>query len=150
MSRKLLAGTVLLGAGILTAVFSLSSPPAVYARSVSDFVAQPIRERTVRVSGTLVHGSLLRSNAPCGYLFRLADGAAEPSDAAPSARPELSVHYGECIVPDTFRDVAGYDLQVTVEGELCANCHRFEASQVITKCTGKYWAKVDGGHGCPR
>jgi cytochrome c-type biogenesis protein CcmE len=146
----LLAGTVLLGVGILVVVFRLSSPRAVYAHSVSEFVAQPIRDQPVRVSGTLVHGSLSRADNPCEYRFRLAGRESAFSDAGPlSPRPELSVRYAACVIPDTFRDLPGCDVEVMVEGELCANCHRFEATQVLSKCPGKYWIKRQGGPDCP-
>jgi cytochrome c-type biogenesis protein CcmE len=140
MSRKLLVGTVLLGAGILTAVFGLSSPRPVYARSVSAFLAQPIRERTVRVEGTLVPGSLCRARGTRGeYRFVLADHWAERADAEPvGAGPQRSVSCLSCARGDTFRDVPGLLLQVTVEGELCASCHRFEASQAMAKCPSLY------------
>jgi len=150
MNRKLLGGSVLLGAGILALVFGLSSPKAVYARSVPEFLAHPIYDRPVRVTGTLVHGSLLRASASCEYRFSLAGGGSPPSDAGPgSPRAELAVHYPDCIIPDGFRDMPCMDLQVTVEGELCTNCHRFEASQVIVKCPGKYWRPRDGALGSP-
>jgi len=41
------------------------------------------------------------------------------------------------VVPDTFRDVAGVDVGVTVEGELTAD-NRFEATSVLAKCPSKY------------
>ena len=134
MSRKLLVGTGLLSAGILAAVFGLSSPKSVYARSVSDFAAHPSYDQRARIYGTLVPGSLCRREHPCEYLFRLAD-----------QRSQLSVRYAECIVPDNFRVQPGVDLPLTVEGRLCATCHRFEASQIFTKSGGKYEFKpLDG------
>ena len=152
MSRKLLAGTVLLGAGILTLVFGLNSPKPVYARSVSEFLARPLREQPVRINGVLVPGSLCRARNSCEYRFRMAAGAgwSRVSDAGPlGPSPELSVHYSSCFVPDTLRDVPGMEVPIIVEGELCANCHRFEASQLLIKCPGKYWMKTDGGPPCP-
>jgi len=134
MSRKLLVGTVLLSAGILVAVFGLSSPKPVYARSVSEFVAQPSYDQFARVYGTLVPGTLCRRDDPCEYRFRLAD-----------QRSQLAVSYPHCLVPDTFRVQPGIDLQMTVEGTLCANCHQFEASVMFVKEPRKYeFKRMDG------
>lgn len=143
MSRKLLAGTVLLGASILALVFG-SRSSSVYSRSVSEFLARPIRDRPVRIIGTLVHGSLCRASRECDIRFRLVSVFYERTAAArvgPS--PELSMRYETCILPDRLRDTPGVDLPVTVEGELCASCHRFEVSQVMIKTPGPYRLKAD-------
>jgi cytochrome c-type biogenesis protein CcmE len=50
------------------------------------------------------------------------------------------VRYAQCIVPDTFKDVPGMDVGVTVEGKLAAG-GGFEASQVMAKCPSKYEMK---------
>lgn len=134
MSRKLLVGTVLLSVGILAAVFGLSSPAPVYARSVSEFTAHPTYDERARVYGNLVPGSVCRREQPCEYRFRLADQGSQ-----------LSVRYAQCIVPDSFRQLAGSDPRLTVEGTLCANCHRFEASQIFVRMSQKYLFKeLDG------
>ena len=130
MSRKLLVGTVLVAAGVLAAVFGLSSPKSVYARSVSEFAAHPDYDQPARVYGSLVPGSLCRRDHPCEYRFRLSDRGSQ-----------LSVHYPQCVVPDTFRVQPGIDLLLTVEGTLCANCHQFEASSLLVKMSGKYEVK---------
>jgi cytochrome c-type biogenesis protein CcmE len=146
MSRSLLSGTVLLGAGILTLVFNWSEPGPVYARSVSQFLMNPVRERTVRVTGMLVPGSLSRSSRACEYDFRLADSRTTLSEAGThTSSQELSVHYPACAIPDNLRDVPGLELELSVEGELCASCHRFEATQVMAKCPGTYRVDTDGG-----
>lgn len=138
MSRKLLVGTLVLAAGILVAVFQCR-PSSVYSHSVSEFLAHPIRERLVRVQGTLVHGSLCRRDNPCEYRFRLAAGWSPRTDAGPAAPPrdELSVRYRQCILPDTFRDWNEVT-PIAVEGEMCASCHHFDASVILAKMTGKY------------
>lgn len=142
MSRKLLAGTVLLGAAILVVVFNFT-PSAVYSRSVSDFLARPIREQRVRIQGTLVPGSICRRDDPCEWRFSLADRWLPPPDAGPATpKAQLFVRYAQCLTPDTFRD--GENVTLTVEGELCASCHRFEASQIFAKMTGKYEMKPSG------
>jgi cytochrome c-type biogenesis protein CcmE len=43
-------------------------------------------------------------------------------------------------VPDTFRDVPGMDVGVTVEGELQSD-QSFLASSVLAKCPSKYEMK---------
>lgn len=141
MSRKLFAGTGLLGVAVLAVVFGWPSP-AVYARTVSEFVARPTLDRPVRVQGTLVPGSLCRRADPCEYRFRLDGGSFTRADSGTvRVGPELPVSYRNCIIPDTFRDIPGVDVNVSVEGQMCARCHRFEASLVLAKCPGKYWGK---------
>jgi cytochrome c-type biogenesis protein CcmE len=147
MSRKLLVGIVALAAGILAVVFGWPSPKAVYALSIAQFVAHPTYDEKVRIEGTLVRGSLCYRAEPCEFRFRLAERSSAPRDSGPvSARPELAVRYPSCFVPDTFREVPGFDIPVTVEGQLCVQCHRFEASAVFAKCPGKYF--VNGRYHC--
>ena len=146
MSRKLLAGTVVLGASILFAVFRLSTPKGIYSVSVSEFLAHPLRERFVRVQGTLVHGSLCRRTEPCAYEFALMAAPPEAIDSRPrTLGSELSVRYARCVLPDTLRDLAGMDVQITIEGELCSECHRFQASQLLVRDSW-YWQKRRGEH----
>jgi cytochrome c-type biogenesis protein CcmE len=85
--------------------------------------------RRVRVEGTLVHGTLQRRDQPCEYRFTI-----KGKDA------ELPVRYAKCIVPDTFRDVPGMDVGVTVNGKLGAG-GTFEANEVMAKCPSKYEMK---------
>jgi len=144
MSRKLLVGSVLLGAGILVAVFGWGRPKSsVYARSVSAFLAHPSFDEPVRVQGSLVPGSLVRGSEPCEYRFSLVDGWSASTDAVAIAeQPQLPVRYLGCVVPDTFRDAPGFEMApVTVEGKLCESCHRFEASQIYAKMPRKYEMK---------
>ena len=146
MSRRLLAGTVLLGASILVAVFSLAKRTPVYARSVAEFVAHPIRGQKVRIQGALVPGSLVREAEPCAYQFRLAEPWSPLAEVKPDAPPaQLSVHHPGCLVPDTFRDLPGLEMLVAVEGELCESCHRFEASHILTKAPHKYEIELRRG-----
>jgi cytochrome c-type biogenesis protein CcmE len=146
MSRKLLVGTLILAAGILVVVFQFR-PSAVYSLSVSEFLAHPRLEQLVRVQGTFVRGSLCRRDNPCEYRFRLAGGWSPRTDAgraAPSA--ELSVRYRQCIIPDTFRE-SNELTTITVEGEMCASCHRFEASTVFARMITKYEMYEMKAHG---
>lgn len=144
MSRRLLAGTLVLGAVILVVVFELEGPKPVYAYALGDFVAKPVRDVTVRLEGVLVPGSLCRSEAPCGYGFRMVDRRWREGALGP---PELTlaVHYPSCVVPDTVRDIPGWEMSLSVEGTLCTSCHVFEASRLLAKCPSKYEMRRDGG-----
>lgn len=124
--------------------FELNGPKAVYAYAVGDFVARPVRDTTVRLAGALVPGSLCRSEAPCAYRFRMLDRPLRVGALGP-LEPTLAVRYPSCIVPDTFRDIPGWEMNLSVEGTLCTGCHVFEASQVIAKCPSKYEMRRDGG-----
>ena len=135
--------STLLSAGIgLAVVFQLPRPPLVYSRAVSEFLAQPTRETRVRVHGNLVPGSLCQQLAPCEFRFRMIDESVAFSSASAAREPlpaELEVRYPSCTIPDTFGDEGCEPRQrVVVEGEQCASCHAFEASQVMMTCTGKY------------
>jgi cytochrome c-type biogenesis protein CcmE len=140
MSRKLLVGTLLAAAGILALVFGLDRPTAIYSVGVSELAARKLWDRPVRVHGVLVHGTLCRVDAECGYRFRLANRPRfSENDAGPSHSGEqLSVSYDGCVVPDNLRDVPGIDLEVTAEGERCRNCHDFKATQIIVWSSEKY------------
>ena len=142
MSRKLLVGTLLLGVGILVVTFGFFRTKPVYARSVAEFVAHPVVDQTVRLEGQLVPGSLCRRSDPCEYRFRLRGGASRSDGGPVDPDAELSVRYPQCIVPDTFRDEPAHS--ILVEGELCASCHRFEASQIFARTYGKYEMKMRG------
>ena len=91
--------------------------------------------RQLRVEGNLVHGSLTRRDSPCEYRFTIKGKEAQ-----------LPVSYAKCIVPDTFRDVPGMDVGVTVEGKLGAS-GQFEATQVLAKCPSKYEMKEKQARG---
>ena len=138
MSRKLLVGSLVLGASVLGAVFGLSKERPIWARSVSEFRVHPSFDRTVRVSGYLVPGTLCKMTDRCEHRFRI-------SELRPEKPAVLPVRYQSCLVPDTFRDVPGVDISIIVEGKLCAGCHIFEAAQIMAKCPGKYEMSAGGG-----
>src|SRR5208282_2444325 len=91
--------------------------------------------RPVRAEGNLVHGTLVKRDSPCEYRFTIAKNGAE-----------MPVRFAQCIVPDTFRDMPGMDVGVTVEGELQADSS-FEATKVLAKCPSKYEMKDRGAKG---
>lgn len=123
-----LAGLAVMGASILAIALTGIDNAAVYSKGVDQLLAERERfsARNVRVVGTLVRGSLARRNSPCEYRFRLHKGPAE-----------LAVHYPQCIIPDTFRDVPNVDVEVTAEGRLQKD-GTFLAHQIMAKCPSKY------------
>lgn len=118
----------MLAAAIATLVLTGMQDNAIYSRSVNQLLAEKARfvHRPVRAEGTLVHGLLVKRDLPCEYRFSIEKNGVE-----------LPVRFAQCVVPDTFRDVPGTDVGVTVEGELQAD-DSFEASTVLAKCPSKY------------
>jgi cytochrome c-type biogenesis protein CcmE len=127
MRMKLLIACLGAVGAVWVIVFGMGKPAAIYSLNVSQFLKRGIVDETVRVQGTLVHGTLCKVTADCGYRFRLQDAA-----------QDLSVAYDECIVPDTLRDVPGWDVSISVEGERCQSCHDFKATRVFAGHRGKY------------
>jgi len=101
---------------------------AIYSTPVDQLISQKARfeGRPVRAEGTLVPGSLMKSESPCEYRFRIATN-----------NVEVPVSFPQCIVPDTFKDVPGMPVSVTVEGKLLAD-NSFAATNVLAKCPSKY------------
>jgi cytochrome c-type biogenesis protein CcmE len=128
----LLIALLVMGGGILAFVLGQDSDKLVYSKQVNEVLADrdDLAERNLRVQGVLVHGSLVKREKPCEFRFKIRDMA--QADGAP-----IDVHYGSCIVPDTFRDVKGMDVEVTAEGRLAAGGH-LEAKQIFAKCPSKY------------
>ena len=122
----LLVGLLVVGAALVALVFSFQEA-AVYAKTVDQLMAEQgkLAGRPVRVEGDLVKGTLVHQDSPCEYRFRMV-----------SKGVEVPVRYGQCVVPDTFRDVPDMDVKVTVEGKLVGQ--QFEATQVMAKCPSKY------------
>jgi cytochrome c-type biogenesis protein CcmE len=127
----LLAVLLVMAGGIVALVMTSFKDAAVYAKNVDQVKveAAALGGRTLRVEGNLVHGSLERRDQPCEYRFTIKGKEAE-----------LPVRFAQCVIPDTFRDVPGTDVGVTVEGKLAAG-GSFEASQVMAKCPSKYEMK---------
>jgi cytochrome c-type biogenesis protein CcmE len=120
-----LFGLGLTGTGVVLMSFESA---AVYSKRVDELLAERARltGRTVRVEGTLVHGTLERREQPCEHRFEIAQGAAR-----------LGVDYAQCVLPDTFRDLSYAEVVVTAEGKLTES-GRFEATRVMTRCPSKY------------
>jgi cytochrome c-type biogenesis protein CcmE len=134
-SWGLLAGLMALGGGVLFFVFNSGSDAVVYSYQVDEIKAQAaeIGERQVRVQGMLVSGTLERRDEPCEYRFMMQKMGTKGTEP-------LKVQYGQCIVPDTFRDVKGVEVEVTAEGRLAEDGH-LEATKIFAKCPSKYEMK---------
>jgi cytochrome c-type biogenesis protein CcmE len=124
----LLAALFVMGGGTLALVMTSFEGAAVYSKGVDELVAEreKLADRTVRVEGTLVKGSLVRRDQPCEYRFRMTKNG-----------KELSVQYPQCVVPDTFRDVPNVDVSVTAEGKL-DEAGNLQAHNIFAKCPSKY------------
>jgi cytochrome c-type biogenesis protein CcmE len=134
---RLLVVLLVMAGGIVALVMTSFKDAAVYSKNVDQVMAEgrSLGGRQLRVEGNLVHGSLTRREQPCEYRFTIKGKEAE-----------LPVSYARCIVPDTFRDVPGMDVGVTVEGKMGAAGH-FEATQVLAKCPSKYEMKEKQARG---
>jgi cytochrome c-type biogenesis protein CcmE len=124
-------------AGIVALVLTGMKDNAIYSKPVDQLVAQKTRfmGRAVRAEGNLVHGTLVKRDTPCEYRFTISKNGTD-----------VPVRYAQCVVPDTFRDVPGMDVGVTVEGQLLAD-NSFEATSVLAKCPSKYEMKERAGKG---
>lgn len=124
----LVVGLVGIGSAIAAMALLGLKDNAIYSKPVDQLLAErsKLTGRPVRAEGTLVPGSLMKRESPCEYKFVIEkNGQAMP------------VRFGQCVVPDTFRDVPGMDVAVTVEGELQKD-GSFEATNVLAKCPSKY------------
>ena len=128
---------VAVAAGIVAIVLTGMKDNAIYSKPVDQLVAEKAKfmGRSVRAEGNLVHGTLQKRDTPCEYRFTLTKNGTE-----------VPVRFAQCVVPDTFRDVPGMDVGVTVEGQLLAD-DSFEATTVLAKCPSKYEMKERAGRG---
>jgi cytochrome c-type biogenesis protein CcmE len=124
----LLAGLLVVVGGILTLVFTSVDDAAIYSVTTDQLVKNKsdYEERNVRVEGQLENGTLRFRKEPCEYRFSMEKNG-----------EKLAVRYPACVVPDTFKDVPGVDVQVTAEGKLSPEGH-FEATHIMAKCPSKY------------
>jgi cytochrome c-type biogenesis protein CcmE len=136
--RRLLVIPLLMGAAAIVALVLIGMEgKGIYSKPVDELVAEKGKfvGKSVRAEGNLVHGSLVKREDPCEYRFKIEKNGVE-----------LPVRFAKCVVPDTFRDVPGMDLGVTVEGELHSDAS-LEASQVLAKCPSKYEMKQKASNG---
>ncbi len=130
--RLLLVVPLLMAAAAIVALVLVGmQDKGIYSKPVDELVSQKAKfiGKSVRAEGNLVHGTLVKREDPCEYRFKIEKNGVE-----------VPVRFAKCVVPDTFRDVAGMDVQVTVEGELRSD-DSLEASQVLAKCPSKYEMK---------
>jgi cytochrome c-type biogenesis protein CcmE len=130
-SVGLLAALLVIVGAVLALVFTSFEGSAIYSVGVDQLLKEPDRydQRNVRVKGMLVKGTLSRRDDPCEYRFKLEERG-----------QVLAVQYPQCVVPDTFRDMPGMDVEVTAEGKMAAN-GAFQATSIMAKCPSKYEMK---------
>src|SRR6478735_7493991 len=137
----LLIGLLVMCGAILSLLFFSFDKSSAYAKDVDELIREKDKypDRSVRVQGMLVKGTLVHRDQPCEYRFEMK-----------SKGVVLPVSYPQCIVPDTFRDMPGMDVMVTAEGKLSSSGH-FEASNIMAKCPSKYEMKEmqKGGQKAP-
>jgi len=85
------------------------------------------QNQVLRVSGTLIPGSLQRESDGLSVQFLIADAAA----AAP-----LTVTYRGGQVPDTMADASAGDVEIVAEGKL-NSAGTFAATDVLAKCPSR-------------
>lgn len=128
---------VTVAAGVVGFVLFGMEDKGIYSKPIDQLVAEKARfaGRTVRAEGALVKGTLVKRETPCEHRFTLEKNGVQ-----------VPVRYPQCVVPDTFRDVPGMDVSVTVEGTL-AQSGTFEATSVLAKCPSKYEMKDRAARG---
>jgi cytochrome c-type biogenesis protein CcmE len=133
----LLVGLLVIVAGVLGLVFTSLDGSSIYSMGVDKLVKEQDQygKRTVRVTGMLVKGTLARRDEPCEYRFKLQSGDST-----------MPVRFPQCVVPDTFRDMPGMDVQVTAQGKLTQG-GQFEATEIMAKCPSKYEMKQLASNG---
>jgi cytochrome c-type biogenesis protein CcmE len=131
-SVGLLVALLAIVGAVLALVFTSFEGSAIYSMGVDQLLKEPARysQRNVRVKGMLVKGTLARRDDPCEYRFKLQENG-----------QVLAVEYPQCVVPDTFRDMPGMDVEVTAEGKLAGNGSTFVATSIMAKCPSKYEMK---------
>ncbi len=120
-------GAVMLAlGGVVTYLLVSNQDVFVYSHTVNEVMAAPadFANRTLRVEGDLVDGTVQFREDPCEYRFTIA-----------REERQMRVDFPQCIVPDTFRE--GMGISVVVEGRL-AEDGSFHASQVIPRCPSRY------------
>ena len=125
----LLIGLLVMVAGVLVLVFTSFKGAAIYSLGVDQLVKEQARynQRTIRVKGMLVKGTSSRRDEPCEYRFKLQEKGVV-----------LAVQHPSCVVPDTFKDMPGMDVEVQAEGKLADDGKTFVSTAIVAKCPSKY------------
>jgi cytochrome c-type biogenesis protein CcmE len=128
-SLGLLIGLLVIVAGVLSLVFTSFKGSAIYSLGVDQLVKEQARynQRTIRVKGMLVKGTLVRRDEPCEYRFKMQEKGVV-----------LAVQHPSCVVPDTFKDMPGMDVEVQAEGKLSDDGKTFVSTAIVAKCPSKY------------
>jgi cytochrome c-type biogenesis protein CcmE len=140
-SRKgnviLLAGLLAMVAAVLVLFATSFKDAAVYSKGVDELMKEQdeLAGRRVTVDGELVKGTLVHRAEPCEYRFKMEKNG-----------QRMDVRFPRCIVPDTFRDMPGMNVQVTAQGKLATAGH-FEADNIMAKCPSKYEMKERAARG---
>lgn len=126
----LLGLLLVMGGGLTALILTSTGNAAVYSAGVDQLLADRanLAGRNVRVEGSLVKGSLVKRDQPCEYRFTVERKGVR-----------LPVHFPQCSLPDTFRDVPYTDVMVTAEGQLVGD--HFQATSILAKCPSKYEEK---------
>lgn len=119
---KFIVAIVVIALTVSYLVYGGVKDTMVYYLTVEELKAQvpEVYESRVRVSGTVVPGSIIKENNDV-LEFQITDGA-----------QTIDVEY-EGIIPDIFAD----DVEAVVEGQYAKN-DIFEADTLLAKCPTKY------------
>ncbi len=118
----------MLAAGVAWLLLSPDSSeviPVAYDKDLDEVVSAPeeFAGKTIRVQGALRNGSICFRENPCEWRF-IIEGEEH----------SLTVHFPQCVVPDTFRDQP--DVTVTARGQLEDGV--FIADEIIPQCPSRY------------
>ena len=126
-SKFTVASLIIVGA-IFYLIFTGVSQTSVYYLTVSELMD---RKETisfddgVRVSGTVVPGSIERHDSHFKVNFKMTD-----------SKKDILVHY-EGIIPDMFKD----NVDIVVEGTMDRGDNILTANTLLTSCPSKYEAE---------
>lgn len=107
----------------------------VYSRTISEIrrLGTEVEGQGLRIEGTVVPGSLMKSDTNLRATFALADSLGE----------SIEVRF-DGILPDTFKE----GMPAVAEGKYNAGDY-FEATNVLTKCPSKYEAAPEENASTP-
>jgi cytochrome c-type biogenesis protein CcmE len=126
--KFLVAGGVIAVAVVYLVMMGLQGNTQ-YFLTVSELQARGLsaENQMLRVSGTLVPGSLQREADGLGVQFLIAD---------PAAAVPLTVTYRGGQVPDTMSDTSANNIEIVAEGKLNGT-GTFAATDVLAKCPSR-------------
>ncbi len=126
-SKFAVAVLIIVGA-IFYLIFTGVSQTSVYYLTVSELMDRKETisfDEGVRVSGTVVPGSIKRHDSNFKVNFKITD-----------SQKDLLVHY-EGIIPDMFKD----NVDIVVEGTMDRGDNTLTANILLTSCPSKYEAE---------